>query len=105
MAKILITGTSKGIGYSSALQFARQGHEVIATMRNPNASDLGQVAADVSLHVDIRVLDVNDSASVDEVFNTVGDLDVLVNNAGILSFNTVEDENLDKFKKKYHIEK
>lgn len=97
MAKILITGTSKGIGYDSALQFARLGHEVIATMRNPNASDLGQVAAAESLPIDIRVLDVNDSASVDDVFNAVGNLDVLVNNAGILSYNTVEDEELDKF--------
>ena len=97
MARVLITGTSKGIGYDAALQLARQGHEVIATMRNPNASDLGRVAAAETLPIDIRVLDVDDAASVDEVFSAVGDLDVLVNNAGILSFDTVEDETLDSF--------
>ena len=45
MAKILITGTSKGIGYDAALYLAKRGHEVVAGMRNPSNSDLGDVAA------------------------------------------------------------
>jgi NAD(P)-dependent dehydrogenase (short-subunit alcohol dehydrogenase family) len=40
MARILITGTSKGIGYDTTLLLARAGHQVVATMRNPGASDL-----------------------------------------------------------------
>lgn len=40
MSRILITGTSKGIGYDAALHLARAGHEIIATMRNPGACDL-----------------------------------------------------------------
>ena len=42
MAKILITGTSKGIGYDTTLLLARAGHEIVATMRNPGACDLEQ---------------------------------------------------------------
>ena len=57
MAKILITGTSKGIGYDASLQLARGGHEVVATMRNPNVSKLAEVAAKESLPIDIQVLD------------------------------------------------
>jgi len=97
MAKILITGTSKGIGYDASLHLARGGHEVIATMRNPNNSDLGQVAAKESLPIDIHSMDVDDASSVSSVFETVGKLDVLVNNAGILSINAIEDESLDVF--------
>lgn len=97
MAKILITGTSKGIGYDASLFLARGGHDVIATMRNPNNSDLGEVAAKDSLPIDIHPMDVDDSVSITSVFDTVGQIDVLVNNAGILSNNAIEDEPLDVF--------
>jgi NAD(P)-dependent dehydrogenase (short-subunit alcohol dehydrogenase family) len=100
MAKILITGTSKGIGYHATLLLARAGHEVIATMRNPRACDLEKVARDLKLPVTLLALDVDDDASVAEVFGQVGDsIDVLVNNAGILSLNAVEDESLDQYQR------
>jgi NAD(P)-dependent dehydrogenase (short-subunit alcohol dehydrogenase family) len=35
MQSVLITGTSKGIGFETALAFARAGYRVHATMRNP----------------------------------------------------------------------
>ena len=38
MASVLITGTSKDIGFESALAFGRKGHAVHATMRNPSCS-------------------------------------------------------------------
>jgi len=72
MSKILITGTSKGIGYDAALCLARNGHEVVATMRNPNNSDLSEVASKESLNIDIQALDVDDIDSVKEVFDKVG---------------------------------
>jgi NAD(P)-dependent dehydrogenase (short-subunit alcohol dehydrogenase family) len=97
VAKILITGTSKGIGYDASLLLARAGHHVFATMRNPTASDLGEIAAQESLPIDIYALDVDNAESINEVFAAAGDLDVLINNAGILSYNTVEDEDVEKF--------
>ena len=97
MAKILITGTSKGIGYDASLLLARAGHQVVATMRNPDGSDLGEVAARESLPIKIHALDVDNLESVNEVFAAVGELDVLINNAGILSYNTVEDEDVEKY--------
>ncbi len=100
MAKVLITGTSKGIGYDATLLLARAGHEVIATMRNPSACDLEKVATEAKLPVTVLPLDVDDDASVAEAFGKVGDsIDVLVNNAGIYSINAVEDESLEQFQR------
>jgi NAD(P)-dependent dehydrogenase (short-subunit alcohol dehydrogenase family) len=100
MARILITGTSKGIGYDATLLLARAGHEVIATMRNPGASDLEKVARQATLPVAVMPMDVDDDASVADVFAEVGaSIDVLVNNAGIYSINAVEDESLDQFRR------
>ena len=43
MKNVLITGTSKGIGFETALKFGRAGYKVFATMRNPEAaSDMNQ---------------------------------------------------------------
>ncbi|MBW2231352.1 MAG: SDR family NAD(P)-dependent oxidoreductase [Deltaproteobacteria bacterium] len=99
MAKILITGTSKGIGYHAALLLARTGHEVVATMRNPGASDLEKLATEAKLPIRVLPMDVDDEASVAEVFGQVGDsIGVLVNNAGIYSINAVEDESLERFR-------
>jgi NAD(P)-dependent dehydrogenase (short-subunit alcohol dehydrogenase family) len=98
VAKILITGTSKGIGYAATLLLARAGHEVIAAMRNPSACDLEKVVTESKLPVTVLSMDVDDDASVADVFDKVGgSIDVLVNNAGIYSINAVEDESLDQF--------
>ncbi len=100
MAKVLITGTSKGIGYDTALLLARAGHQVIATMRNPRACDLEKVAVAAKLPVTVLPLDVDDDASVDSVFGKLGDsIDALVNNAGIFSINAVEDECLEQYRR------
>lgn len=100
MAKILITGTSKGIGYETTLLLARAGHQVIATMRNPGACDLDKIATEERLPVTVLPMDVDDDASVADVFGELGQsIDVLVNNAGIFSIDAVEDESLDQFRR------
>ena len=100
MARVLITGTSKGIGYEAALLLARAGHPVIATMRSPSACDLEKVATEAGLPITVLPLDVDDDASVSDLFGEVGhSIDVLVNNAGIYSINAVEDESLEQFRR------
>ena len=103
MSTILITGCSKGIGYETALAFARAGHEVAATMRNPGrAAQLAEQAAREKLPITVIAMDVDKDASVTRGVATVtkalGPVDVLVNNAGIEHNGTVEEMPLAEFR-------
>jgi len=79
MTTALITGANKGLGFETARQLIAAGHQVWIAARDP---DRGRQAAD---ELDARFvrLDVTDDASVTAAAETVGSLDVLVNNAGI----------------------
>ncbi|HCY97552.1 SDR family oxidoreductase [uncultured Polaribacter sp.] len=83
MKNIVITGTSRGIGFELAKQFAENGHQVLALSRN--SAPLSEVN-----HKNITVLSVDISNSKDLIKvsdfikNTWGKVDVLINNAGKL---------------------
>jgi NAD(P)-dependent dehydrogenase (short-subunit alcohol dehydrogenase family) len=102
MASVLITGTSKGIGLETALAFARVGHQVYATMRNPSQSPaLAETAAREKLPVTISTMDVDSDESVSVAIAAIlknGPIDVLVNNAGVEGVGPVEEFPLAKFR-------
>ena len=103
MSTILITGSSTGIGFATALSLARAGHDVFATMRNPSRSpELRTVAERERLPITILPLDVNDDMSVAVAVKTIlglrGQIDVLINNAGIGLLGSVEETSLDVFR-------
>jgi NAD(P)-dependent dehydrogenase (short-subunit alcohol dehydrogenase family) len=102
MKTALITGTSKGIGLATAIAFARAGYKVFATMRNLEAADsLQKHIADESLNVIFYKMDVDSDESVKkcfhEILSTSGQIDVLVNNAGIEYHGSVEEMPIDDF--------
>jgi NAD(P)-dependent dehydrogenase (short-subunit alcohol dehydrogenase family) len=102
MASVLITGTSKGIGLETALAFARAGHQVHATMRNPSQSPLlAETAAREKLPIIISIMDVDSDQSVSDAIVAIqksGPIDVLVNNAGVEGVGPVEEFPLAKFR-------
>ncbi len=103
MATVLITGTSTGIGFATALEFGRAGHTVAATMRNPQrAPELASIAAQEKLAITVHALDVDDDASVSDAVGRIvkqfGPIDVLVNNAGIERTGSVEELPLAAFR-------
>lgn len=75
MARILITGASRGIGRGLATELSARGHDVVATARD--AAALENVPAALRLQ-----LDVTDSESVASAVRQAGRVDVLVSNAG-----------------------
>jgi NAD(P)-dependent dehydrogenase (short-subunit alcohol dehydrogenase family) len=85
----LITGTSTGIGLATALHLARNGYHVFASMRDPATGSgvLTETAHQEGLQLEVLQLDVNDPDSseraVHEVLQKAGQIDVLINNAGI----------------------
>jgi NAD(P)-dependent dehydrogenase (short-subunit alcohol dehydrogenase family) len=99
----LITGSSTGIGRATALELARRGHHVYATMRNLDGSDDLRATADKeSLRLHFLQLDVTDSASVTSALATVlrsaGRIDNLVSNAGYHAGNALEETELATFR-------
>ena len=105
----VVTGTSTGIGYATSLHLARNGYRVFAGMRNlSKAGPLTTAAAEQGLAVDVVELDVTVQASIDRAFAAIaahGQVDVLVNNAGIGGATplelTPEDEHRQMFDTNY----
>jgi 3-oxoacyl-[acyl-carrier protein] reductase len=91
---VAITGAAQGLGLAMATRFAAEGATVaLADVKEQALSDAAWIIADAKLRTD--VVDVTDSAQVDAwiagVTIDLGRLDVLVNNAGIIRDNRVED--------------
>lgn len=96
MKTIFITGTSSGIGKSTAKLFQAKGWNVIATMRKPeNETELSQLE-----NVTILPLDVTNPAEIKSTVakaSSLFNIDVVVNNAGYGLMGALEefsDENI-----------
>ena len=101
---VLLTGTSSGIGLSTAVQFAQQGFTVVATMRDTTkAGPLEARVREAGATIDVRALDVQDDASiancVQGVLQTYGRIDLLVNNAGAGYLGTMEQTSLEDLRR------
>src|SRR4029453_1502748 len=91
---ILITGTSSGFGRDTAETLHRAGHTVYASMRTAEGKNHEAAEALRELGVKTVELDVSDDTSVEAgvkaVLAEAGNIDVLVNNAGIASAGATE---------------
>lgn len=99
----LVTGSSKGIGYETIIEFAKNNYDVVINYNNDieNALALEKnihkyggkslvIKADISNEEEIKNM-------VKKVINTFGRIDVLVNNAGISIDNDIFNKTKEEF--------
>ncbi|HXU64437.1 MAG TPA: SDR family NAD(P)-dependent oxidoreductase [Polyangia bacterium] len=100
MSKVwFVTGCSRGLGREIARAVLAAGHRLVATARNVGDLDF----LESSEHLRKLALDVTDGAAaraaVAEALSAFGRLDVVVNNAGTIKANSIEDLPEDEFRR------
>jgi NAD(P)-dependent dehydrogenase (short-subunit alcohol dehydrogenase family) len=98
---IVITGTSRGIGYELALQFANAGHQVLAISRKtPQAliehQNISCLSVDLSNESEIKKVD-------NFLSNTWEKVDILIHNAGSLVFKPFAETTQTDFESIYKV--
>lgn len=98
MKTVLISGTSSGIGRATAVELAKRGWSVVATMRDLTkraALDEALQHANATGRVRVAPLDVSDADSIESLVTSLDlankPLDAVVNNAGIGAGGAFED--------------
>lgn len=80
---VIVTGANSGLGLVTAREFARVGARVILACRDVGKGQAA--AATMTGDVQVRRLDLQNLASVREFADSIGLVDVLINNAGIMA--------------------
>src|SRR5690606_8110348 len=98
----LITGANRGIGFELTKLYSEQGHSVTAVCRETN-DELEDLADQV-----ISGIDLTASKAIEAVAGITeqlidGQLDILINNAGIFSNETLENPDWDSMRQQFEI--
>jgi len=102
MKNVIITGTSRGIGFEMVKLFAKDGHKVLSLSRN--AKPVSSLAlANVHAHS----CDISDISDLEEVKKYVdthwNQVDILINNSGLLVNAPFSEVTMKDFKKVYEV--
>ena len=102
MKKVIITGTSRGIGLELAQQFAKNNFQVLALSRNQKPLDNLKLENIDTLSVD--VCNQDNLQKVSKYLNEYwGDVDILIHNAGFLINKPFENLTKDDFLRVYDV--
>ncbi|MEP5253617.1 MAG: SDR family oxidoreductase [Winogradskyella arenosi] len=101
----LITGGTKGIGYGVAEALLNQGLKVVITSRSQTAADKAAkelaakadcVGSIIGIQADVREFQ-SQAKAVEQALNTFGQLDVVIANAGLGHFSSIEDLTIEQW--------
>ena len=99
--KALVTGASRGIGEAIAGALAREGYDLYLTC-DKTYDKLKEVAdrlgSEYGVDVKTYQVDMSDETAVIELFDSIDELDVLVNNAGISYIGLLQDMTYEEWK-------
>lgn len=87
--RVIITGSTRGVGRATAERFVEEGASVIVHGRNRDAAE--KVAGELGAHVVAVHGDLADRASIAQIASRAGDIDVLVNCAGMFEEKSIEE--------------
>jgi len=101
---VLITGGASGIGLCTACEFAKAGSRLILTdIDEQKLAEAERVIRDLGAEVTTYVNDVRDRKAVEklarDVLERFGNLDILINNAGVGLTKELKDTTMDEWKK------
>lgn len=103
---VLITGCSSGIGFETVRYFAKNGWHVYAGVRDSESEGV-HVLKELGLSIQIVSLDVTGQEQIKTVVETIisetGQIDVLVNNAGVGYIGPVEMFSIEEVKAQYDV--
>lgn len=99
MTTTVITGTNRGIGLELTKQTAARGDEVIAVCRKPSP-ELERIGVRVESGIDVSVQE-----DVDQLVERLSEttIDILINNAGILTRQALDDLDFDEIRRQFEV--
>ncbi len=100
--KILITGAASGFGHGTAIELAKRGHKVTAGVEiPPQKTTLMADAKAAGVDMDVIVLDITNDRQRKRAFEL--DVDVLINNAGIMESGPAAEIPMDVVRHNYEV--
>lgn len=94
--KVLVTGGARGLGLAISLYYLKMGHSVVVNYNNSDEMAL-KLKSEYGDRVSIVRADVSNEDDVKRMFDALGKLDVIVNNAGIAKDSDPMEKSAEEF--------
>ena len=94
--KVLVTGGARGLGLAISLYYLKMGHSVVVNYNNSDEMAL-KLKSEYGDRVSIVKADVSNEDDVKRMFDVLGKLDVVVNNAGIAKDSDPMEKSTEEF--------